>query len=429
MNSIPDKIPNINKETSNTLMLVTDPYHDYNLSATGYPDGSAIMSAIQRRYSRNTIANPFTLTTGQTWAFHIYSTPLHFKHELSTGTLQGNTLVFGSGTVFQGPLNVQFFKYDVGGALIDSITIALGSDSPYNNGNTSQVRTVSFGYELHNTTAEINRSGSLTIYRAPPNYHDVNLFSKNAAVVRPFGAKHINQLPNSIETATNYPNTRTWEAAKGVYSVCLPSPQNPFSMSIPSNFMLQTGTIPSNYAFQFYDSYETTRIVPTHSPLSCTGVFSSKYSTDQTFTLDFRQILEILPTSNDPTDLSFASTCKPCDRLFMKMYKQMYTEIPPGVPVSMNAAGDWCRNIVKIAKTVLPAIGQVPGVIGNVAKVASPIVSLIDSKINKKLDTSNRTLTVKQIKSSILQNPKLRKLVKAKNKTKSNLRTRKVIKK
>ena len=71
------------------------------------------------------------------------------------------------------------------------MTIALGSDSPYNNGNTSQVRTVSFGYELHNTTAEINRSGSLTIYRAPPNYHDVNLFSKNAAVVRPFGAKHI----------------------------------------------------------------------------------------------------------------------------------------------------------------------------------------------------------------------------------------------
>ena len=100
-------------------MLVTDPYHDYNLSATGYPDGSAIMSAIQRRYSRNTIANPFTLTTGQTWAFHIYSTPLHFKHTLSSGTLQGNTLVFGGANVSQGPLNVQFFKYDVGGALID----------------------------------------------------------------------------------------------------------------------------------------------------------------------------------------------------------------------------------------------------------------------------------------------------------------------
>ena len=168
--------------------------------------------------------------------------------------------------LFFKPLNVQFFKYDAGGAIIDSITIALGSSSPYNNGNASQVRTVSFGYELHNTTAEINRSGSLTVYRAPPNYHDVNLFSKRDGVVSPFGARHINQLPDSIETATNYPNTRTWEAAKGVYSVCLPSPHNTFSMSIPSNFMLQTGTIPSNYAFQFYESYDTTRIIPTHSP-------------------------------------------------------------------------------------------------------------------------------------------------------------------
>ena len=75
----PLKIPNINKETSNTLMLVTDPYHDYNLSATGYPDGSAIMSAIQRRYSRNTIANPFTLTTGQTW-LSIYTALLYISN-------------------------------------------------------------------------------------------------------------------------------------------------------------------------------------------------------------------------------------------------------------------------------------------------------------------------------------------------------------
>ena len=41
---------------------------------------------------------------------------------------------------------------------------------------------------------------------------------------------------------------RTWEASKGVYSVCLPSPQNQFSMSIPSNFMIQTGTLSNNYA-------------------------------------------------------------------------------------------------------------------------------------------------------------------------------------
>ena len=84
----------------------------------------------------------------------------------------------------------------------------------------------------------------------------------------------------------------------------------------------------------------------------------------------------------------------------------MYTEMPPGVPVSMNAAGDWCRRIIKIAKAVLPAIGQIPGVIGNVAKVASPIVSLIDNKMAHKKgqgstqnnrDSAGRRLGVKSI--------------------------------
>ena len=177
--SIPDKIPNINRDTSNTLMLITDPYHDYNLSAVGYPDGSAIMSAIQRRYARTTIANPFTLTTGQTWAFHIYATPLHFVSNLSTATLAGNTLTIAGANVNQGPLNIQYFKYDGSGTIIDSQTVALGSVSPYTNASMSQVRTVSLGYEIHNTTAEIQRSGSLTVYRAPSNYHDVNIWSKN----------------------------------------------------------------------------------------------------------------------------------------------------------------------------------------------------------------------------------------------------------
>lgn len=427
--SIPDKIPNINRDTSNTLMLVTDPYHDYNLSAVGYPDGSAIMSAIQRRYARTTIANPFTLTAGQTWAFHIYATPLHFMSTLSTGSLAGNTLTFSGVGVNHGPLNIQYFKYDGSGVILESQTVALGSASPYSNTNMSQVRTVSLGYEIHNTTAEIQRSGSLTVYRAPSNYHDVNMWSKNGANYIPFGAKFINSVPTSIEEATLFPNTRTWEASKGLYSVCLPAPHNEFSQSIPSNFMVKTGSNSDGYAFMYFDHYETSRTVATHSPLSCTGVWSSKYSTDQTFTIDFRQILEILPNSNDATDLSFASTCRPIDRLFMKMYKQMYTEIPPGVPVSMNAAGDWVRSIVKIAKTVLPAIGNVPGVIGKVAQAATPIIHLIDNQVAKP-DTTNRTVTNAQLKRALkqpiarLKSVKLKPPVKQKQKVKSKTRNK-----
>lgn len=413
--SIPDKIPSINRETSNTIMLVTDPYHDYNLNAVGFPDGTSIMSAIQRRYARTTIANPFPLTAGQTWAFHIYATPLHFQTNLSTGTLNGNTLAF-SGSVDQGPLNIQYFKYDVGGALLQSSTVALGSPTPYKADNSAQVRTVSFGYELHNTTADINRSGSLTVYRSPSNFHDVDLWSKpSASVYQPFSAKFINSTPSTIEQATLYPNTRTWEASKGVYSVCLPSANNEYSRSIPSNFMLKTGGLDNGYAFMYFDHYETNVSIATFSPLCCTGVWSSKYSTDQTFTLDYRQILEILPTATDAVDLSFASTCKPIDRLFMKMYKQMYTEIPPGVPVSMNAAGDWVRGIVKIAKSIIPTLGAMPGIVGKIATIATPIVASIDNAIGKP-NVSNRTVTTKQLKTALSQPPRKIKIREVKNK-------------
>lgn len=401
--SIPDRITSIDRETSNTIMLVTDPYHDYNLGAVGYPDGSAILSAVQRRYARKTIANPFNLTVGESWAFHIYATPLHFVRAMPTGNLSGNVLVTNANPdVEQGPLNIQFFHYDNTGAIKDSQTVALGSSSPYTNSNMSQVRTVSFGYELHNTTADINRSGSLTVYRTPVNYHQVNMYTKQGAVFRPFGCLHLNSIPHSIETATNYPNTRTWEASKGLYSVCLPDPNNTFSNSVPSNIMLKSGTSANGYTYMYHDPFETEATIATHSPLCCTGVWSSKYSTDQTFTLDFRQILEILPSSNDPVDLSFASTCKPRDRLFLKLYKQMYTEIPPGVPVSMNAAGDWVRSIIKIAKTVLPSLGAMPGIVGNVAKVATPVVHAI-STLTSKPDVSNRTVTNKQLKAALKQ--------------------------
>lgn len=407
--SIPDKIPQVSPETSNTLMLLTDPYHDYNLKAAGYPDGSAIMSAVQRRYDRYTLANPFALTAGQTWSFHIYATPLHFRDNFSAASSQGNTItVTTGGDVMIGPLNIAYFKYDVGGAMIESKVVALGADNPYKNTNEAQIRTVSFGYELHNTTAEIQRAGSVTVYRAPSNYHEVHMYMKEGAIVQPFSATFINQMPHSLGIATNYPNTRTWEAAKGVYSVCLPHPTNTFSPSLPSNFILQGGGLANSVVCAYNSSYTTTKASITHSPLSCTGVFSSRYSAEQTFTLDFRQILEILPGPSDTMDLSFASTCPQLDSTCIKMYKRMYTQIPPGVPVSFNAAGDWVRSIIRIAKNVLPTLSAFPGPVGKIAGIANMVAHSIPVP-----DTHNRTVTNSQLKRKLsISKPKIQKAVK-----------------
>lgn len=394
--SIPDKLTaKASAATNNVVMLMTNPYSDYNLTATGYPDGTAIMSAVQRKYARTTIQNPFTLAAGETWGFHIFATPLHFATDLIPATVSNNSFVYSSSPapLRLGPLNVTYFRYTAMGNVAEHNTQCLGQIRSSNNTNEAQIRTVSFGYELHNTTAELTKSGSLTVYRAPSNYHDIHGYIQvtPAGTTSPFSAAYINQTPASLDKATNYPNTRTFEAKEGVYSVCLPHPHNTFSPSIKSNIVLGSGhsDIAAAIAYTGIDTGPTV----SHSPLSCTGVFSSRYSTEQTFILDYRQVLEILPSPTDLVDLSYASTCPDLDPIALKIYKRMHNKIPPGVPVGQNASGDWARTLVNIAKSILPGIAAIPGPIGRIAAIASPIVGVVDRAINPTVDSYNRMIT------------------------------------
>ena len=92
----------------------------------------------------------------------------------------------------------------------------------------------------------------------------------------------------------------------------------------------------------------------TYSPLACAGAFSSDYTDDhQTFSLDMRQVLEIMPSPEDTGLMMFATTAPEIDTTFIRMYKAMFNNIPPGVVVSKNASGDWFRQIIRIAKEPL----------------------------------------------------------------------------
>ena len=76
--------------TMNTLATIADPYFDKVLRATGYPDGTSTISSLQHFSPRSTVVCPFTLAAGQTWSFHIFTTPLHRAVLLRIGTQKGN---------------------------------------------------------------------------------------------------------------------------------------------------------------------------------------------------------------------------------------------------------------------------------------------------------------------------------------------------
>lgn len=409
--SIPDKVPNVPPVTSNILSLVTDPYHDYNLRATGFPDGSVSISAIQRNQGRMTVVCPFTLVAGDTWDFHVFTTPLHNRISTASANLAGNTLTKQAGSVSLGPVNVFCKHYDSAGVLKNTNFVSLGSVAGLVDPNKSrQVRTVSLGFELHNTTAELYKMGSLTVYRSPSVYEDIHLHYNGGASTAPFSCKLIGTIPTDVNMVNLLPNTRTWAASEGCYLVSLPAVNNSLSPTVASNVAIQGGIANTSYNLLYDSAYNTNVInLCTFSPLACGGVISSKFSdAQQTFELDYRQILELVPNAYDAATLAFATTAPEHDKVFLKLYKAMFNKIPPGVPVNMNSAGDWFRSIIRIVKDVLPSIAPIlPGQGKLIAAAAIPIVNSIADKVLKdKVNITQRMTKPSAIKRALVKQRK-----------------------
>lgn len=409
--SIPSHIPSLPKHTSDMISLVADPYHDYNLKPNGYPDGLSTISAVMRKSLRQTVSCPFVLTPGQSWDFHIFTTPLHDIENYKAYIVNGNTYnVVAQPTANLGTINILYRHYDPAGAELDNQLVNLpftygGAEKP-----SASARTVSLAFELHNTTAELLKAGSVTAYRTPSLSVPTHGFLDNTTPTPiPFAGQVIANIPENLAQAVALPNSRTWSAKEGAYCVSLPHPDNVYSTSMPQNLVLTFGSGVNGYLRHItYNSSSTSSF----SPISSAGLHSDRFvDSHQTFTLDARQILEVVPSVSisDPY-LPFSGTAPRCDEIFLKLYKEMFNTIPPGTPVRNNASGDWFRQLIVIAKAALPLIASaLPGQAKIIAQAALPF---IDSAITKAIQKKAETQPVRNITQRLTPQPKKKKLTK-----------------
>lgn len=407
-------IPNIPKHTSDMISLVTDPYHDYNLRATGFPDGKAVASAVQRNSNRVDISCPFSIAADQSWDFHVFATPLIGVNGLNPGVLSANSTLITVNTAAAqqafGPVNILYKHYNNAGTVINTLLVALDGLS---NADT-QARTVSLGFELHNTTAELYKSGALTVYRSPVLVNediDMNLVTTGTVTAGWYHATYLGQLPYTLTDVQRIPNSRTWEAAEGAYCVALPYYENAFSSNLAQNIAIKAGVLADSILIK--RALATSSVASAQfSPLSCPGVMSSRFKDkEQTFTLDMRQVIELVPTSDNSTIMAFATNAPEVDRVFLKIYKRMFNNIPPGVPVKFNSAGDWFRMIARIVKEQLPTLTNLlPPNVRAVATVATPIINkLLDKAIASKQTEPVLNTTQRVIKPALIQRALVRK--------------------
>lgn len=374
----------LQESTKDALALITDPYHDYVLQITGFPDGTRTTTAKRRITARVPIVCPFVLGASETWTFHVYTTPLHYQTTLGNGTISSLVNIAAAGNIEIGPVNIAYVHYDAAGAVKASLITPLGEDSQSSNAGLC-TRTVSLGFEIHDVTPELYKSGSVTVYRT--NVHDEHIDMLIGASTQPTHYRYIANIPIDIDNANLLPNSRTWEAREGVYGVALPSPVNPYSSRYNQQVLLQGG-VPGN---AFYTPVPPLGVAANNaswSPLCPVGAMSSRFSTVQnTFMLDFRQTLEIAPDSDNRTILSFAGTAPEFDGSFIKMYTAMYNRIPAAVPVRFNDTGKWFSMILKVAKEILPSVvGALPPQIKPFALMAQPFANAAVDNLIKRIE-------------------------------------------
>lgn len=408
-------IKTLSKETQNAIALITDPYHDTEIVSVGFPDDKAAYSAVSRFASRHVISCPFVLTTGDTWSFHVYTTPLINRSTMRIRLHNVSSLDLMDVTREIGPVNILYYHYRAG-AYFAHTHQALGkyASPPAQTPDFSdKTRTVSLGYEIHNTSAAIDKSGSLTVYRTSPQDSQISLIDAGGSTATDYGAlnqtimfNHILTIPSNIDTAEMLPGTVTWDAAQGVYSVALPEANNPFSSQYHRNAMISFDWNP-----QFSRQCYVSPGVPAggtgniaFSPLRCTGTISSQYANaNQTFNLDMRQVTEVVPSARDPNLLAYARRTPDHNPQFLKVYKAMLNKIPAGVPVNQNSAGDWFRKIAEVVREVLPLVPSVlPPQVRPFAMAALPLADALLKKASPQThnDDTQRFMTNNQIKKT-----------------------------
>jgi hypothetical protein len=429
----------------NWITNALDPFHDDPIPLDGIPDRDLGDTAIQYIKRKVTIKKPANVTG--TWDCHITSlpllttikpavkmtTPLFGASNATCGVLLGDSLIdINNGPLTNRPMmlgTVVAYACRSG----DNTWPEFGTD-PFDDANTGMppiadasavpeyyqfdavnrddlggmAKLIGGGFEVHNVTPELYKSGSVTAYMAPQQSIDQVQPVRAWDAANSGGAftQTFRTPPANVAQATQYPNSRTWNAGEGCVCPMVLEPQHstfqPTSVRSPlfrtSDVAYDALPHPVDVCV-FSDSVATSNgltVTPGHraAPVLTTGCYFTGLSPETVLTMDVRFVVERRPTAANEMLLSLSSPPARYDPAAIEFYSRLRQMLPPGAPVSWNETGEWWRQILRhvgpAAKAVAPFLPPPYNVAlkgaGNVADL------LAELKIKKQNKDTARTL-------------------------------------
>jgi hypothetical protein len=446
-----DEIKGLPADSRDWLTHALDPFHDNVLDKRGMPDRISDNSIIQVVNHSISIAAP--AGTAGNWSAAFFTLPIMgsatcyqgAKVTGAVGLLDGTTAApaVGSSNVMAlapasvaasypvGTVNAYRWTTDTGMFFPDGVNAWTGPAAANSygrsgvanaDGSQSKQRVVSLAFEVLNTTAEIYRQGTVTVYRSPycPRRFHVN--SLNDSVVRDGGTLqntgiwpaghlflHENGPAPSIAAALNYPGAAQWPASRGAYCVArqdVDANEPQFFEScgtyITSNGRTQRSAGTDGLFGGISDGLytpltgagitgaNTWRLAPNAPPIQATipyavtGALFTGLSLQTTLTLNVKITYEVFPMYDDPAmrQLLFALGPSPdYDPTALALYFRASNRLPPGVPQDMNPDGEFWDNVLKVIGRVARPASELLGFVHPVAGLAAKAVGSVASNM------------------------------------------------
>jgi hypothetical protein len=433
------------------VIAAIDPYHDTPINCCGYPDNNEAASVVQVVKLSAALVVPAAAGSGN-WDCHIHQFPWmeggfgaagNFSQTTNGNQITG-TGVFLLGNSITTPTGVSPSSTLWGGMVVDSV--ASGANTfQYNDLGTSiapfqtqlkpyltgEYRVVAMGFEVINTTAELNVQGLATVYRQPV----ANLDSAKSTLVTSgpilssggtisttnFGYPDLlltNTPPATPGEALLLDGSKQWKAKDGCYVVStFNSSENPpganattpvLHLSALDSVSAQIGWLyvtPSNNGGQVYPApFQPSPIngnpaatpnvfnmvpLPTggvwFQPFNGSGVIFSGLSNSSTLQLNAIYYIERFPTQQDSDLVVLARESCRGDSIALDLYSEIVKEMPVGVPQRMNGMGEWFADAVSSAADFIsPVLSAIPlpmaQTVGAGIKMAGNVAKSLGSK-------------------------------------------------
>jgi hypothetical protein len=344
------------------LLCALDPFHDSNLHLEGFPDQVSTNSRVQCTTSSTTISSP----DGNAYNARVFTTPF------CSGTAVDMCQISASGT--------GYYTYDTANDCGNFGLVTCDAWNGASNPNASQVgatfvrqamvgkahtseaRLIALGIEIHNTTAPLYRSGNIVMSTQPNTYDHLDIAINDGTNVGEYGVDIHTLPPTSSANALLMPGSVQWEAEKGGYMVArIGRTDLPLALSHVKIACFSTGNSIGNATLATHTGTVLTNHIAASETLGEHGLslpfaVLTGLSAETTLEVTMRAYIEYFPGYQDSDIVSFATPSPRLDIMALKLYGSIAPELPLGVPVSMNAKGDYFKLVLNALRKYLPAM-------------------------------------------------------------------------